>query len=112
MCYVICCRTSRPRITKDVVCFQAGDFNEVVQSLQLDLYEPPVSQVETGLISLNSRTRRENVTYETTGCLLAVCPVGGRCQAQPAEAGRHPLHPRPALRRRHLLHPEERHPPV
>ena len=33
------------RITKDTVIFHAADFNKLVQQLQLDLHEPPVSQV-------------------------------------------------------------------
>lgn len=33
------------RITKDVVAFHAGDFNQLAEKLQLDLHEPPVSQV-------------------------------------------------------------------
>eukprot|EP00095_Tigriopus_kingsejongensis_P012585 maker-scaffold642_size120736-snap-gene-0.17 protein:Tk12585 transcript:maker-scaffold642_size120736-snap-gene-0.17-mRNA-1 annotation:"round spermatid basic protein 1" len=32
------------RITKDTVIFQASDFNQLVEKLQLDLHEPPVSQ--------------------------------------------------------------------
>ncbi len=33
------------RIVKDVVCFHAQDYEKIVDFLKLDVYEPPVAQV-------------------------------------------------------------------
>ncbi len=51
------------RILKDTVIFNAADFFSLVEKLQLDLHEPPVSQVTS--YSFDSLISQANITISS-----------------------------------------------